>query len=59
MKLTMRVLIVVRAVVDKIETLVVLHLLEAEMNQDLYGVLCSVGSHFIVGTFILSDAAIN
>ena len=47
-KLTMRVLIVVWALVNRIETLVVLHLLEAEMNQDLWSFMK-----------FMSDAAFN
>ena len=52
-KLTIRIFKVVRALVNRIETLVVVHLPEAKINRDLYGLLWILRNQYNVGTFLL------
>ena len=55
----MKFLTVVRILVNKIEILVVVHLLDAEIKRNLNGFLCSLGSQYIVGTLVQVAAALR
>ena len=55
----MKFLTVVRIPVNKTEILVVAQLLDAEINRNLNGFLCNLGSQYIVGTFVQLAAALR
>ena len=49
----------VNALVRTTDKFVVVQLLDAEIKRNLWGILCSLGNQYIVGTVLCLDGACN